>query len=349
MIALTVFRVAAYVRSHRVYQALLFMLALVAIAYGSRAPKGAETAVLTDAAVLMIPILAWSSRSLLDTEPDQQRAMSAISVGGRLRELGAGLLAAFGTTLALAALALGWGLAVGVSTIPASGGLAAVLALYGIAALAGVVLGALTSRVILRSPAISIIALLLGSLVMLVLSASPLYWLTIPVVSWMKAANAAELVARLPELAAISLAWCLLGLACYAWLRRTRPLKTRNGGSRRPGRVGAIRRRRAGRKRRRSPGPRVAHGHRNAVRLQPADELRLVRRPRGGPLEPGVGFSGIRLTWTGWPLRGRPSRSARHAWSLMSRISAYSMETRRRVGRRTPRPRRGPRRPASAC
>ncbi|MEU7836749.1 MULTISPECIES: hypothetical protein [unclassified Nonomuraea] len=223
MIALTVFRVAAYIRSHRIFQALLLMLALVAILYGSRAPKGAETEVLTDAAVLVIPILAWSSRSVLDTEPDQQRAMSAISVGGRLRELSAGLLAAFATSLVLIALALGWGLALGVSTVPAPEEFAAVLTLYGLATLAGVTLGALTSRAILRSPAISIMSLLLGFLAMLMLSASPLYWLTVPVITWMKSANSAELTARLPELATISLAWCLLGLGCYAWLRRTRP------------------------------------------------------------------------------------------------------------------------------
>lgn len=222
MIALTVFRVAAYVRSHRVYQALLLLLVLVAIVYGSRAPKGAETSVLTDAVVLAIPILAWSSRSLLDTEPDQQRALSEISVGGRLRELGAGLLAALVTSLVLVALTLGWGLVLGVSATPAPGEFVAILALSGIAALAGVALGALTSRVILRSPAISIMALLLSFLVMLMISASPLYWLTIPVVAWMKSANSAELTTRLPELAAISLVWCLLGLACYAWLRRTR-------------------------------------------------------------------------------------------------------------------------------
>lgn len=45
--------------------------------------------------------------------------------------------------------------------------------------------------------------------------------------------------------------------------------------------------------------------------------------------EPGVGFSGIRFTWTRFPFSSRPSRSPRHAWSLMSRISAYSIEIRR--------------------
>ena len=51
--------------------------------------------------------------------------------------------------------------------------------------------------------------------------------------------------------------------------------------------------------------------------------------------EPGVGLSGIRLTWTQpqspYDVSRSPSRSARHAWSLMSRIMAYSMLTRRFV------------------
>jgi beta-lactamase family protein len=48
--------------------------------------------------------------------------------------------------------------------------------------------------------------------------------------------------------------------------------------------------------------------------------------------EPGVGLSGITFTCTNWLRCSRrrfPSRSARHGWSLMSRISAYSMDTRR--------------------
>ena len=47
--------------------------------------------------------------------------------------------------------------------------------------------------------------------------------------------------------------------------------------------------------------------------------------------DPGVGLSGIRLTWASRPASSEPSRSARQAWSLMSLIRAYSMETRRPV------------------
>src|SRR6266702_1355212 len=47
--------------------------------------------------------------------------------------------------------------------------------------------------------------------------------------------------------------------------------------------------------------------------------------------EPGVGLSGIRLTWASFPASSEPSSSARQAWSLMSLIRAYSIETRRPV------------------
>ncbi|MEV4112030.1 hypothetical protein [Nonomuraea sp. NPDC049695] len=220
MIALATFRLAAYVRSHRVYQALLLTLAMLAILYGSKAPKGAEIGVLTDGGVLIIPILAWAARSLLDTEPDPQREMSAIQVGGRGREVAAGLAAAFAACTVLAALGLGWALLLGVSQAPRGRMLAAVLVLHALATLAGTALGALTSRAVVRSPAVSIMALVLGFLAMLLLSASSLHWLTVPLIGWMKAANAGHLLDELPELAAVSLVWCLIGLGTYAWLRR---------------------------------------------------------------------------------------------------------------------------------
>ncbi|RVX37757.1 hypothetical protein EDD27_0031 [Nonomuraea polychroma] len=215
IISLATFRVAAYIRSHRVYQALLLTLAMLAILNGSRAPRGEEASVLTDGAVLIIPILAWAARSLLDTEPDRQREMSAVTVGGRGRELVAGLVAAFATCAAFAGIALAAALLLGVSAAPEPGLLTAALALHALAALTGTALGALTSRAVLPSPALSIMGLVLGFLLMLLLSASPLYWLTVPAVRWMRAANDGELLTRFPELAAVSLAWCLIALAFY--------------------------------------------------------------------------------------------------------------------------------------
>ncbi|MFI6793588.1 hypothetical protein ACIBG4_40290 [Nonomuraea sp. NPDC050383] len=223
MIALVVFRLAAYVRSHRVHQALLPIIITLSIVYASRAPRGSEAAALTDGAVLIIPFLAWAARSLLDTEPDEQRAISATAVGGRGRETAAGLLAALVACGAFATLALGCGLALGLSAAPPPGVSVAGVVVHALAALTGVALGALTSRAVVPSPAFSIMGLVGGFLVMLVLSVSPAYWLTVPVAAWMKAAAADRLVAELPGLSAISLAWCLVGLGVYGYLRRTRP------------------------------------------------------------------------------------------------------------------------------
>ena len=77
----------------------------------------------------------------------------------------------------------------------------------------------------------------------------------------------------------------------------------------------------------------VAHRDRDAVGLEPAHELALVLGRDAVHFDPGVGLSGIRLTCTSLPRSRLPSRSARHAWSLTSRMRAYSMDTRRSVRR----------------
>ncbi|MEV2270567.1 hypothetical protein [Nonomuraea africana] len=223
MIALTLFRLAAFTRSHRVVRALLPVAVLLALVYGVRAPLGQEVAALTDTAVLLVPFLAWAARSLLDTEPDEQRAICATAAGTPSREVAAGLLAALVLTSAFAALAVVWGLLLGVSEIPAPGQLTAAVALHALSALAGTALGALTSRPILPSPALSIMMLVLGFLAMLLVSLSPFAWLTVPLGGWMRAAADGPLTAGLPGLAVPSLLWPLLGLAAYVRLRRARP------------------------------------------------------------------------------------------------------------------------------
>ncbi|NUR83144.1 MAG: hypothetical protein HOY71_03545, partial [Nonomuraea sp.] len=215
MIALAAFRVAAYVRSHRVYQALVPILAMLAIVYASRAPRGVEMAALTDSAVLIVPFLAWSARGVLDTEPDEQRVISATSVGGALRENAAGLLAALVTGTAFAALSLVAGFFLGLSSTPPASVTVAAVVLHVLSVVTGVTLGALTSRAILPSPAMSIMGLLLGFLFMLVVSMTPVYWLTVPLTAWMRAASAGDLPDRLPLLGGVALGWCLVGLAIY--------------------------------------------------------------------------------------------------------------------------------------
>ena len=94
--------------------------------------------------------------------------------------------------------------------------------------------------------------------------------------------------------------------------------------------------RRAGRRRRRSRC-RGCRGRWSGCPWPRAGGRTRARR-RGSlavHFEPGVGLSGIRLTCTQpqspYELSTSPSRSARQAWSLMPRIMAYSIETRRLV------------------
>ncbi|MGI5491856.1 hypothetical protein [Microtetraspora malaysiensis] len=220
MIALTWFRLAAYVRSHRAFQPFFGLLILLAILYGYPIPAGAELGAMADSAAILIPVFAWAARGLLDNEPDEQRMMAITSVGRR--EAVVGIIAAWIFNAGLAAVSFAV-LTLRLSARPEVAAVLAGVGLHLIAILVGTTLGALTSRPILGSPAASTLALLLGYLAVLLLSLSGLPWLTVPLMLWMREAHQGELLAHFPALAAWSLLWPLIGLAAYGRLRRTRP------------------------------------------------------------------------------------------------------------------------------
>ena len=220
MIALVRFRLAGYARSHRALQPLIALLPLLAILYAGAVPAGEELGAMADSAGILLPVFAWAARGLLDTEPDEQRMISIVA--DRRGELLSGIIAAcvfdLGLTLIgeLALLAR-------LSADPGIGVLMAGVCLHLFSVIAGVALGALTSRPVLPSPAVSSLVLIFGYLGMLLVSASGARWLTVPVMSWMKDGHHDVLLGHLPLLTVQSLLWPLLGLAAYTWLRRTRP------------------------------------------------------------------------------------------------------------------------------
>ncbi|MBX6384988.1 MAG: hypothetical protein IRZ07_18805 [Microbispora sp.] len=220
VIALARFRIAGYVASHRALQPLIALLALLAVLYATPVPAGQEIAATADSAAMLVPVLAWTARGLLDTEPDEQRVVALSALGPR--ELVGGLLAAFAALLVPAAIAEAVLLA-RLSASPTLGVLLIGVWLHLLSAVAGLALGALTSRPILPSPAVSTIALILGYLSMLVISMAGARWLTVPVMGWMQDANHGVLLTRLPLLTVQSLLWPAIGLAAYTWLRRRRP------------------------------------------------------------------------------------------------------------------------------
>lgn len=96
IVALARFEVAGYVRSLRVLHAITAEALLIGLVLLAEPPSGPQEVLntLADSAALMFPIWAWAGRGLLDTEPDTQRYLSAVSIGRRGRAVAAGLLAA---------------------------------------------------------------------------------------------------------------------------------------------------------------------------------------------------------------------------------------------------------------
>lgn len=220
VLALTRFKLAAYLWSHRFLQPFLGLLVVLVLLYSTRVPAGEELAAYTDSAALLTAVFGWTARSLLDTEPDVQRLVSAVTAGGPRREVAAGLTAAGVAGLALTAVALAVPPVIGFAALPSGTALLAGALLHLLGLCAGIALGALTSRPILSSPAVSVLCLIGGYLAMLLLSLSPLAWLTpVPVLEWMRAAGDGALTAGLPAFTVQALGWSGLAIAVYLRLR----------------------------------------------------------------------------------------------------------------------------------
>jgi len=121
------------------------VLALVALQVIGLAGGAQPAAVLAATSVcLALPALAWTARQVLDAEPDDQVLLSALAVGGPVRGLLAGLLAAYTVAAPLALAAVGAallrvdqdGVSLGVLLAGSALGLVTALAAVGIGALA---------------------------------------------------------------------------------------------------------------------------------------------------------------------------------------------------------------------
>ncbi|MFI0354023.1 hypothetical protein [Actinomadura sp. 9N407] len=221
MIALARFQVAGYARSMRALQPLIVVFLLLALVLQGSGGADLSAGTLGDVAAFMFPIWAWTARALLDTQPDEQRALSAM---GTRHHAAAGVLAAYTVNVGLGILVL----AIPVAQAAAAGtGTAAISAGLGLAllvALAGTVLGACTSRAIIPDPGISLLAFITGVVAALLLSMSPISWIAVPMVGWLRAAHdgPAAFAAAFPGVALHLALWILAVGIAYLTLHRTR-------------------------------------------------------------------------------------------------------------------------------
>ncbi|GGV02843.1 hypothetical protein GCM10010182_20760 [Actinomadura cremea] len=193
MIAIVRFQAAAYVRSLRILPPLIVVALVVVLVLlqGPGGPEAAELAVGTfgDVAAFMFPLWAWAARGLLDTPPDEQRALTVSAARHRWAPVWAGLFAAYLVNVGLGLLALAAPLVQAVSLGSSGPAVVAGCALNALVAAAGTLLGAWTSRAVLPSPGISLLTLIGGAAALILLGLGPLSGLSVPMIDWLRAAH----------------------------------------------------------------------------------------------------------------------------------------------------------------
>ncbi|WP_149257782.1 hypothetical protein [Actinomadura sp. K4S16] len=221
MIALVRFQVAGYLRSLRVLQPLIVVALVVALVL-SQGPSGPDAAALAvrtlaDVAAILFPVWAWAARALLDTQPDEQRALTATAARHPSAPTWAGLLAAYCVNVSLGALALAVPLIQAFLVGSPGRAVLAGCALNLLVAVPGTLLGAWTSRALIPDPGVSLLALLGGATALLLLGMGRLSWLSIPMIGWMHAAHdgPSAFVSHFPATALHVLVWSAVVGAAY--------------------------------------------------------------------------------------------------------------------------------------
>ncbi|TMQ93523.1 hypothetical protein ETD83_25360 [Actinomadura soli] len=229
MIALIRFQVAGYVRSLRILHPLIVvaLVVVLVLVQGPSGPDATDLAVGTfgDVAAFMFPIWAWAARALLDTQPDEQRALTATAARRRSMPTYAGLLSAYGVNVCLGIVALAVPLLQALQVGAPGRAILAGCALNLLVAVPGTLLGAWTSRPLIPGPGVSLLALLSAATALVLLGLGRLSWLSVPMIEWLRSAHdgAAEFTARFPAIALHLALWSVLVGTAYVALAHRRP------------------------------------------------------------------------------------------------------------------------------
>ena len=223
MIPLIKMRLLGYLRSGRFILPLIAALVVLSASYGGGRSSAASA--YGTSALLLFPILAWQTKLLLDTEPDGQRRLVLTALGSRTREVTAGLLAAAlaAVPLILIALVLPW-IFDAVTTNDAGAGVLLGLWVHAIVTPAAIGIGAWSSRVISGSAgrATAVLTTTLVLAFVIGLRGSPVPWLAPPLVSTARTLDGTATAAAVGGLSVWALAWAVVAVAGYGWLRRSR-------------------------------------------------------------------------------------------------------------------------------
>jgi hypothetical protein len=86
------FQLQGFFASSRALPPYVLALLSLFVLHGTGSSPALDT--YATSAIVLFPTFAWTARQLLETEPDEQRALSAIAVGHRLRTHASSLVAA---------------------------------------------------------------------------------------------------------------------------------------------------------------------------------------------------------------------------------------------------------------
>jgi len=228
--ALVRMRLAGFVRTGRAFAPLVAVLIVLSTLYGGGQSQAGEAYGVS--AAIMFIVLAWQTKVLLDVEPDVQRRLARLAVGGPRRELAAGLVAAFlaGLPMILLALVLPW-LFNGIASAPEhdtdpSVGLGILLGIWAhvLLLVPAIAVGALASRAVSGSVARGVAVLLCGAIGGLVLgvNGSPAPWLAPPVIATARSTVSIPQASMVVTVTAWAVLWSAVALVGYDRLRRHR-------------------------------------------------------------------------------------------------------------------------------
>lgn len=121
--SLGLLKLTSFIRSLRFLPPLFAAGVILVILYASTGQASASG--FADSAALLFPVYAWTSRQLLDTDPDEQEQLGAVALGGRAASVATGVATAALSCCFVLAVAIAWPLARGAfSPTPSAGEMA---------------------------------------------------------------------------------------------------------------------------------------------------------------------------------------------------------------------------------
>jgi hypothetical protein len=229
MTALVTMRLVGFARTGRAFAPLVAVLVVLGIFYGGGQAQAGEAYGVS--AAIMFVVLAWQTKILLDVEPDVQRRLARVAVGGPEREVTAGVGAALlaGLPVIAIALVLPWLLG-GVTTPqrvedpPLIEGIVLGVWAHLLLLVPAVALGALASRAVAGDTGRGLSVLLVGAIgtIVLGLKGSPIPWVAPPVMPVARDTVGGADFSHVFVATTWGLAWSAVAFAGYVWLRRTR-------------------------------------------------------------------------------------------------------------------------------